>query len=364
MLPEPHPNEARRLAELVDLQILDTEREASFDDITALAATICGAPVAIISFVDADRQWFKSEIGLGIDSTTLGESICAHAILQEELLDIPDTQADDRTHDNPLCVGDGFRAYLGAQLRLPDGLPMGSLCVLDRVPREFTESQKDGLRRLGNQVMRLVELRALLKRQTLLRSEINHRVKNSFQSVGALLSLQGRGTTSDEVKQALGDAAQRVNRIAALHDELNHSVDDSSVDFPSYVNRLQALFEQSLAGHVPPVLTVEAIAVDANQANAIGGIINEFVANAYKHAFEPGENADVRISGKREGEQYRLLMTHGGRIDADVIARIETSRGFGTRLIKGTVQSLRGTMIWSFDKGQLALSVTFPMPHG
>lgn len=362
MRPTLHPDEGRRIAKLLDLDILDSEREESFDDITALAATICESPVAIISFVDRDRQWFKSEIGLGVSSTTLGESICAHAILQHELLDIPDTQADERTQDNPLCLGDGFRSYLGAQLRMPDGLPVGSLCVLDRVPRDFTEAQKDALRRLARQVMRLVQLRSSLAQQTLLRSEVNHRVKNSFQSVSAMLSLQGRDTQSEPVRKALGEASQRVARIAALHEELNISVDDTSVDFPRYVHRLQQLFEQSLAGQPLPPLDVEPLALNPDQANAVGSVISEFVANAYKHSFHPGDEADVRISGKHEGDHYRLVMSHGGHIAPGVLDRIAQGKGLGTRLIKATVRSLQWGMDWTFEDGQLALAITLPVP--
>lgn len=362
MKPAKHPHEINRLAELAELRILDTAREDSFDDLTALAAAICEAPVAVVTFIDKDRQWFKSEIGLGISTTPLGVSICAHAILEQELLDIPDTLADARTRDNPFCGPQGFRAYAGAQLRTAQGLPLGTLCVLDRVPRNFTAVQKDALTRLAGQVMRLVEMRAALQQQILLRSEVNHRVKNSFQAASSLLSLQARGSDSEAVRQALAEASQRIGRIAAMHEALNSSHDDSAVDFPSYVHRLQQLFEQTLPGHAPPSVSLDPLTLNADQANAIGSIINEFVANAYKHACEPGEAADVTISGRRGGACYHLAISHGGAIAPDVLRRIDDSKGLGTRLIRGTARSLQWPIEWTFEDGVLKLTVTMPVP--
>jgi hypothetical protein len=152
--------EEARLAALRRYQILDTPAEADFDNCTAMAADICEAPVAIISLVDRDRQWFKSEIGLGVQETPLGSSICRHAILQHDIFIVPDTTRDERFRENPLVTADPhLRFYAGALLKSSDGQPIGTLCVLDRKPRTLTESQTRALQILSRQVMTLFELR-------------------------------------------------------------------------------------------------------------------------------------------------------------------------------------------------------------
>ena len=163
--------ERHRLATLHRYQILDTAREAAFDDITQLAALICGTPMALISLVDDDRQWFKSELGLGVSETPIGSSICAHAIRQPGLFVVPDTLADVRFVHNPLVTGDpNLRFYAGAPLHTADGVPLGTVCVLDSQPRSLSAQQAEALQALARQTMAQIELRQLLAQS----QESNH----------------------------------------------------------------------------------------------------------------------------------------------------------------------------------------------
>ena len=151
--PTPHDN-ADRLAALRRYGILDTPPEEAFDGITRLLAHVCRAPVAVINFVDEARQWFKSEIGLGVRETPLDISFCAHAILRPGLFIVPDTTKDDRFACNPLVTSDPhLRFYAGALLETSDGLALGTVCVLDTVPRDLDGPQKDALRTVARQVM-------------------------------------------------------------------------------------------------------------------------------------------------------------------------------------------------------------------
>ncbi len=127
---------AHRIAELRDLAILDTEPEPLYDDLVRVAAHVCRVPVALVSLVDAERQWFKSEVGLGKRELPINCSVCAHTIASGSLLVIPDLTADPRTVENPLVTGpEGFRFYAGAVIQGGQGIPLGALCVLDRAPR-------------------------------------------------------------------------------------------------------------------------------------------------------------------------------------------------------------------------------------
>src|SRR5436189_642995 len=153
-------NEKKRLKVLWEYGVLDTVPEEMFDDLTELAARICEAPIALISLVDEDRQWFKSKVGVTINETSRDISFCAHAIKQTELFIIPDATQDLRFANNPLVTSDPkIRFYAGAPLITPDGYALGTLCVIDKVPRELRSEQQQALRVLARHVMMQLELR-------------------------------------------------------------------------------------------------------------------------------------------------------------------------------------------------------------
>ena len=173
-----------RLAALDAYRILDTPAEQNFDDIVALARHICHTPVALVSFVAIDRQWFKARVGFDGCQTDLASSVCAHALIEPDLLVIGDLTADPRTRYNPLVTADPhIRFYAGAPLRLADGTVLGSLCVIDTVPRPsgLTPDQSDALRALGRQVVALLELRKSLRTQ----EEDELRYKTMFDAVAS-----------------------------------------------------------------------------------------------------------------------------------------------------------------------------------
>jgi GAF domain-containing protein len=156
-LPE---NEVERLKALHDLEILDTPNEESFDDLTHLASYICDTPFALITLVDSDRQWFKSHMALSMDETSRDISFCAHAILQHNPFIVPDALKDERFKDNPLVTSDpNIRFYAGAPLTTEQGLKLGTLCVLDQVPRNLSVEQIVALKALRNQVTNLLNSR-------------------------------------------------------------------------------------------------------------------------------------------------------------------------------------------------------------
>lgn len=160
--PAPGVNDERaRQAALDRLQILDTVPEQAYDDLTRLAAVVCNAPMAVVSLVDRDRQWFKSRFGVDLEQTERCVAFCDHAIaVPDRLMVVPDTHRDPRFRDNPLVHMDaGIRFYAGVPLLSPDGHAVGTLCVLDTRPRRLSPLQREALAGLARQAARLLELR-------------------------------------------------------------------------------------------------------------------------------------------------------------------------------------------------------------
>jgi GAF domain-containing protein len=161
MTPAPvPPDEAGRLRALSDLDVMDTPPEAALDDLTALAASICRTPIAVVALVDESRQWFKSKVGMDVRQTPRETAFCAHTIVGHDVFVVEDALADARFAGNPCVVGDpGIRFYAGVPLRTAAGQAIGALCVIDRVPRKLAPAQEAALRLLSQQVMNQLTLR-------------------------------------------------------------------------------------------------------------------------------------------------------------------------------------------------------------
>ena len=176
-------NEGLRLAALNQYYILDTEREAQFDDIAELAGSICQTPMAAVSLVDEKRQWFKSRVGIGLAETPRDIAFCSHTIEQDDLFVINDAWKDARFADNPLVTGDPHvRFYAGAPLINSEGFALGSLAVLDHVPRELNAEQQRALCILSHEVVAQIELRKSVRTLRELVTEKEHGAEQLRQS--------------------------------------------------------------------------------------------------------------------------------------------------------------------------------------
>jgi GAF domain-containing protein len=157
-------NEKRRLEVLWRHEVLDTPPEQPFNDLTELAAYICETPIALVSLVDEKRQWFKARVGLTETETARDISFCAHAILQREVLIVPDAWRDARFANSPLVTAKPYiRFYAGAPLLDAEGLALGTLCVIDHKPRELKEGQIQALKTLARLVVSQLEYRRQIR---------------------------------------------------------------------------------------------------------------------------------------------------------------------------------------------------------
>ena len=294
MLAAKHESEEARLKALYRYDILDTPYEEAFDSITRLIARICDAPIAVINLIDRDRQWFKSEIGLGVRETPLDVSICAHALLQPGLFVVPDTTQDERFQTNPLVMGDPLlRFYAGALLESSDGLPLGTLCVLDYKPRELTETQRDTLILLAQQVMTQIELRAQFHQVEELNlrlrrgmAESHHRIKNNLQSLSALIDMQRMNYSETVPVSELTRLSLHIRSLASLHDLLTQEAKSSgeleTVSLRGAIEKVVELIQK--ANHDRPIsMELGEARLPHEKAATFVLLVNELVSNALKH---------------------------------------------------------------------------------
>lgn len=232
MIVAPIPeNESERLNELKNLQILDSPIEQDYEDVVKLASAICNTPMSLVSLVDSQRQWFKAKIGIDDPETSRDVAFCAHAILNDELMVVPNAIEDERFHDNPYVIDNpNVRFYAGMPLVTRSGYKIGTLCVLDSQPRELTEEQKFALRTLGKQVINMMELRMKNQRLNRLNSLqnkflaiISHDVRNPLVSVKSMIDMmESEMITADDFKMLSDQLGEHVTHTVDL---LNNLID-------------------------------------------------------------------------------------------------------------------------------------------
>ncbi len=362
----PHPREQERLAALRSYNILDTPREADYDDVVKLLTEICDVPISAISLIDDDRQFFKAQVGLG-DATGTGRdiSICTHSILQRGLFIVPDTTQDPRFAANPLVAGDpNLRFYAGAVLEDEDGLPIGTVCVLDYKPRVLDDRQQRILKLMARQVMtqialrrEVVQRRAAEKQQELLIAELHHRVKNTLATVQAVIQLSLRA--SPDMASFSAGINQRIASLAHTHTLLSERRWDA-VSFRDLVATELEPYQR--AGRL--TFAGPDFGIDAQSAVTMGMVIHELTTNASKYGAlsrEAGRLAVTWTLGDAAGDQ--MVDLHWQETGGPPVTPPKRE-GFGSSLLRRILErQFHGKAEFSFRPEGLAVHAQARLPR-
>jgi signal transduction histidine kinase len=240
-------NEAERLQELYRYELLDSVYESEFTDIVQLASRICSVPISLITLVDTNRQWFKARSGLDVAETARNVSFCGHAIISDDIFEVRDAASDSRFFDNPLVTGNpNIRYYAGMPLVTDRGYKIGTLCVIDRVPRELDEEQTFAMKILSRQVIKLFELRVRNKQlnkitgvQQMIMTIMAHDIRGPLASLKTTYELKNDGAFSeDEIRELDNLVPLQMDSTVQL---LNNIVDWGKLQLDDKVQR-ESLF--------------------------------------------------------------------------------------------------------------------------
>ncbi len=365
-------NESDRQLALERYNILDTLPEQEYDDLTQLAASICGTPIALISLIDRDRQWFKSSVGIDTTETPRDISFCAHIVADNAILNVPDVTQDPRFADNPLVVNHpNLRSYIGIPLTTSDNFTLGSLCVIDRQTRELTPLQIQQLESLSHLVVSQLELRRNNDAANRLVSVLESSKKVSMlqQAILDSVNLAVIATDLQGVIQSFNSGAELMlgyeaaevigKNLAIFHDtneiieaahqlstELNQTIEIGFEVFTAKV-KLGQLFEEEWTyvrkngDHIPVLLSITVIRNDQKEITGFLGIAKD-------------------ITDQKESERDRLrrrytekLITAQNQI-ARVLAESSSFNKAALRILETLCEQL------SWDLGELWLTNSYP----
>lgn len=354
----------RRADAIRTLGIMDSEDEADFDEITAFAAEICGAPISLVTLVSTDRQWAKSAFGTEQRDYSMDESICSHGLTGPDFLEIEDTATDPRTCDNPLVTGpEAIRYYGGAILKLNDVTPIGALCILDHKPRRLSDETKRLLMILARQVTRRMELRRALAVQETLASEVDHRVKNSLQMVTALVRIQRAQAQSDETRDALAVTIDRLSAIALLHAELHKVSARNEIALHQFLPDIIRHLDTTLPDNVVISHSLVPMLVRSEVATSLALLVSEAITNAAKHAFPQARAGRITVALELSGAVGRLTVADDGVGSDSLTAEPESGSGLGRQIIDASVARIDGEIHRKSGPGGTSIEVRFPAPR-
>jgi len=319
-------NESERQANLDLYEILDTLPEEAFDAITSIAAHICGTPIALISLIDKDRQWFKSHHGLAVSETPRDFSFCAHAILDpDQLFVVEDAQLDNRFLDNPLSTGEpNVIFYAGAPLVSREGFPLGTLCVIDNKPHTLNSEQRKALADLSNQVIAQIELRRIVKELKSKNDElcryahlVSHDLRSPMQSIyqlSKMIAKESQGQLNEKAEKALEQLQKKAFQSQELVDGiLKHSLAGEQAYTPEKI-QLPQFIDELVEFCSPPSDFQIDIEVSVSEIVSDSIILKQILQNLISNAIKYNDKAQglIRIVASANESEVTFEVTDNG----------------------------------------------------
>ncbi|HTK19380.1 MAG TPA: GAF domain-containing sensor histidine kinase [Mucilaginibacter sp.] len=373
MIAPPIPkNEQKRLQDLFETELLDTPKESEFDDIVRLASQICNMPISLITLVDSNRQWFKAKVGIDDDETSREESFCAHAILDDGLFEVEDALTDERFFDNPMVLENpNVRYYAGFPLITKTGSNIGTLCVVDVVPRKLTEEQIFALKVLSENVIKIAELRQknkhlnhMAETHKKMTSILAHDVRSPMVSIKGIIDYKKAGLFGEEEAEEMMDIAleQLSNTLQMVDDVVDwgqsqlkyYDVQKEIVNLREVVSTIfgyealkARIKNNELLNYVDDIQLL-------TDKNAITFIIRNLVSNANKFT----ENGEIRISAVKTPNHIDIYIEDTGAGMAEEISsklftnatvsttgtKNEKGNGLGLLLVNEYINKLNGSI--------------------
>ncbi len=385
-------NEEKRLARLYSYNILDTLDENEYDQIALLVSQICKTPMANISFVDHDRQWFKAVVGLEDRETSRDIAFCGHTILGDGIFTVEDALQDERFFDNPLVTKNPkIRFYAGMPLITPDGYRLGALCVIDEKPRKLTSAQQKTLEVLSQHIVALLELRRrnrelekLSDLKTKLLAIIGHDLRSPLAVLSSTVSLLEDGNLSEsDTKGVITELGETLKSTVSLVDNLVswatrnfYAVDaarEERIDLSELGKKLTRRFTSEAQHKGNTIITrLEGLPrLEADQ-DIVEFILRNLLANANKFT----ENGEITISGFLDEKHLVLQVADTGiGMTPEKVARLfdweSRSHAKGTRGEKGSglalllSQDMAGRMGAALEvTSELGVGTTFTLRFG
>ncbi len=351
-------DEAARALAIVDHGLADWDGAGRFDDVVGLLSRICEAPIVLVSLVEQEEQRFLGKTGLDASSTPRSVSFCAHAMRMPEIMVVPDATRDPRFADNALVTGDpGIRFYAGAPLVTASGIPLGALCVIDRVPRDgLTPLQADAMRVLADNVMTIIEARREAEARNVIADELAHRIKNLFALFQSLIHFSSAHGDAGAMRDEL---TARTAALALAHG-LVATGDTGGA--PSAIG-LHALFDTLFApyhvtGGARHRVDGADMAVAPHLITPLSLVFHELATNAAKYGALAHDHGRVEIMLIAQGDQLSIEWREHGVAQA---GEAPAQGGFGSRMVDMVVRrQLGGTLDKDWAEGGLIVRLGLP----